>query len=215
MSEKVTDKKSETDYYEGKGKVTRTQEDVIEDEVKRRLAGALAEDGSGGVGRGRISLEVLYMLPTEFLRQYTELFDRALKEGVEGAGGAGTGNIDGGRVTDEKATSARNRAAGKRAGAGNRTDGRGGAKGGGKRYKTHWQIKDERALEVKALVDRRLKALIAEVWRAFGAAEKGGKMVPAEGNGNKVTCGVCGRGQARGWIQCPFHTNGDGPLGYN
>ena len=62
--------------------------DAIEREVQRRLTDYLV---SAGVPQGRISLEVLYMLPTEFTRAYEELFSLSLKEGVTGGYHEGDG----------------------------------------------------------------------------------------------------------------------------
>lgn len=187
--------------------MARTIDDQIDEKARLQLSELLR---SRGIDSGRVSIEVLFLLPPEFVREYRELYERALKDGVEGAGGAGTGNIDGGRVTDEKAGRERNKSKGKRAGHGSRTDGRGDAKGGSKaRYKTYWQVKDEDALALKNKVDRELKGLIGRIARSL----KDGSCADSRKNGSapekspkptQTSCDICGRRFARGWVSCPY-----------
>jgi hypothetical protein len=203
-----------------------SNEDVIEREVRRRLSEYL---NSMGVDSGRVSIEILYMLPESFVQEYRELFDRALRWSPSGSGG---GIVNEGRVTDEaegrrkvKAQNAKARDRAKEEGksraevakAGGtkvRKDGRGNAKGGGKRYRdTQLVIADEVSLRIKELVDRRLKGMIGQIRaNVIGAAQNGGDFVPSrsdtgKGNGGpaKDLCVTCGRGKGRGWVRCPYH----------
>lgn len=125
---------------------------AIENEVRRRLADALA---AAGVGQGRVSLEILYMLPPEFVRAYTRLFDQALKEELASGGGGDR---------DENVRKAikgkpRLKARGKERGWSQ------GARAGGRRYKNHWVVRDEHAFKVKASIDRKLQRMVREIER--------------------------------------------------
>lgn len=119
--------------------------DAIELEVQRRLADYLA---SAGVPQGRISLEVLYMLPPDFIRAYRTLFDRAFLESVSDSGGG-----DPGRAPERR----------KNVGVGSK---------GGKRYRTYWVIRDEQAFQLKGSVDRKLKRLALEMGTRAGKEVK-------------------------------------------
>jgi hypothetical protein len=179
-----------------------------------------------------MSLEVLYLLPEGFVRQYRMLFDRALKWDPSGSGG---GIVNEGRVTDEAEGRRKAKATRVKDADGNllmkgvkvRADGRGNAKGGGKRYRDMpLAISDELALKIKELADRRLGSLIEDVRRTvIGAADESANFVLAEkfpGSDKSDTaadtkrndernmkpkeiCVTCGRGKGRGWVRCPFH----------
>jgi hypothetical protein len=212
-------------------------DDRVEREIRRRMADLMS---AAGVDSGRMSLEVLYLLPEGFVRQYRALFDRALRWDPSGSGG---GLVNEGRVTDEKEGRRRAKLVrpkdadgnllrdGKgelvKPGVGVRSDGRGNAKGGGKRYRDMpLAISDELALKIKELADRRLGTLIEDVRRGvIGAADESANFVLAEkfpgsdkgeqsdtlgGNAQRETkqkqiCVTCGRGRGRGWVRCPFH----------
>jgi hypothetical protein len=154
--------------------------DAIELEVQRRLADYLA---SAGVPQGRISLEVLYMLPPDFVRAYRRLFDAALLEGVVGSGGADAGRMPAkkgkeqglrtrGVTPDSRGKTSEGESRGSSAGA--RSD--------GKRYRTHWSIRDEKWFRVKGSVDRKLKRLAREMELEEGKSS---------GRGDQ-SCGACG-----------------------
>lgn len=119
----------------------------IELEVQRRLTEALV---AAGVGHGRISLEVLYMLPPEFVEAYTSLFWQAFAEPLRESG-SGKGP-DGGN-TKKKVPSTVS-VAGVMSAANN---------GGGKKYRTYWTIRDEDAFNRKRSIDRALKRLARKV----------------------------------------------------
>jgi hypothetical protein len=151
--------------------------------MERRAVEALA---SAGVSQGRISHEVLYLLPPEFVRQYMELFEKALKEDTRGGGSgdpdAVTRSVPGGLKTPGRRP--------KKDAEGNALPGSGtGARGGGKRYKTYWVIRNEDALEFKAQVDRKLRELSRDIAR--------GKVKKA------IRCRPCGRWGQDGMRFCP------------
>lgn len=149
-------------------------EDVVEKEVRRRYADLLA---SAGVNSGRLSLEVLYLLPEEFVREYVELFHQAMREDIsaplagDGVVIAKAGEIKK-RQAKEKVTDDSGEVREVAVGGSDR-----GAQSGGKRYRNHWLVKDELALEVKRRVDRKLLRIIAvtrgDVKRAVDGAMEG------------------------------------------
>ncbi len=134
-------------------------EDAIEREVQRRVANVLA---SAGVPQGQLNLEVLFMLPPEFVRAYTRLFDRALLESVKGGKGPDHGTP---KKVDPKWK-------GKIVGAG--------AGGAGKRYRTHWLIRDEQAFRAKGSIDRKLRRLTGDIEKILGAPD-----------GHELKCSRC------------------------
>lgn len=156
-------------------------EDRVAEEVNRRLSVAAA---SAGVDRGRIELEVLFLLPPQFVRRYRELFDRALSDPIRPSsdGGKDEGRLKAsGRPADPmKARSM-------------------GAAAHGKKFVAGvWPIRDEVALEVKRRLDKQLIRLIEEAIGTIGAANNG-----KSANINK--CPSCGLFQKVDWVRCPFH----------
>lgn len=123
---------------------------AIEREVQRRLVDAMV---SAGVPQGRISLEVLYFLPTDFVRAYRKLHEAALLETVAGAGGGDPG---------------RSPAKGRTVGEGLK------ARAGGRRYRTWWSIRSERAFRLKGSVDRKLLRLAKEIDRELADLRRKG-----------------------------------------
>lgn len=126
-------------------------EQRIEGEVRRRLTDRLA---SAGVGTDGVAREVLYLLPQEFVEAYRLVMMRALKlpGGVPGSEGEQVG-VDQGRILAEGPTPSRYR--GTEKGLGMKRQG-----GGGKRWKnTGWIVRDERWLQIKTELDRRLMEL--------------------------------------------------------
>jgi hypothetical protein len=126
---------------------------AIEREVQRRLAEILA---SAGVDQGRVSLEVLYMLPPEFVRTYTYLFDKALREAIQTPQGTPNPSLK------KPSKSLRPN---KTLGGPNHR----GAAGGQKKYREHWVIRDEDALKLKASTDRKLRRVAQEIRGALGS----------------------------------------------
>src|SRR5262245_10934859 len=175
----------------------RTIEDRVEEEVRKRLTEAAS---AAGVGRGRISLEVLYLLPPDFVRMYKELFDRALADPVRPSsdGGKDEGRIKArGKSRDEMHV---------RSSAGAKP---------GKRYvAAYWPIRSEEALAEKKRLDR---SLVRSVTRALanakksaddgrGAADGASFMRAAAKSSQPRQCPDCGLIQGPSWVRCPFHT---------
>lgn len=120
---------------------------------RRSLAYELRE--SGGLSSGRLGLEILFLLPDEFITFYTDLFHRALSDGV-GNQGKGSSKSATGSGEDQDLRIAKGRT-GTVLGSDNRLQ----AQGSGKKYRnTTLVIKDERALKVKGSVDRALRDLV-------------------------------------------------------
>lgn len=128
---------------------------------------------SAGVNVNRVSLEVLYMMPADFVRLYIEMFTRAL------------GSADGGTAARGKAaenTGALGKAKRKTAG------------GQGKKYKEHWVVQDEKALDLKTRVDKRLRALGRDIRKGLA-----GEISEAE----RARCVCCSSYMSADWIYCP------------
>lgn len=179
-------------------------EDVIAEEVRRRVAEILS---AGGVDYGRTSLESLYLLPTEFVRMYTDLFWQALREDFSKSN---IGGSDEGRVVKKV----------KKEGTGAREMHISGS--GGKRFKQFWSIRDERAAKIKTALDRKLvraaEAALRDLSKArehgvVGAAGAAENSVPdtrkssehSSQKRKKTRCPVCGKIQSDEWTRCPFH----------
>src|SRR5688572_21341706 len=130
--------------------MARTVEDRIEDEVRRRLSEAGA---SAGLAKARLSQEVLFLLPPEFVRLYQDLFDRALGDPVQRAGDGGK---DAGRLKASGKSKDPMRAR-SRAGAAH-----------GKRFVAGvWPIRSELALEEKQRLDRAIIRAAEKAVRAL------------------------------------------------
>lgn len=196
--------------------------DRFEREARRRYADLLS---SAGVDEGRVSLEVLYLLPPEFVRGYQQLFHDALKEYPSGRGSA---DVDGrmiSKVKNDDVASRRSHIAGS----------------SGKRHQNHWTIRSEAALSVKGKLDKQLRRAIAralgelsDLRRAdseerarralIGAAGNDDEMepddrtessqqdgsrenrTPRDRSGSEMkTCSTCGLIQSPNWRRCPFH----------
>lgn len=153
---------------------------------KKRLADALAD---AGVGARRVAIEVLYLLPEGFVREYELLFHEALSLGDEGKGG----------VNDAQAT------------LGRAASGLKGGSGGGSRRHSVFPVKSEAALEKKLWVDRQLRKLTRAMQQHAGASETAG-INATEG---RYRCGQrtersrnqkrgCGKWQEKNWIYCPY-----------
>lgn len=135
-------------------------------------------------------MEVLYLLPEEFVREYIELFYKALKEDISGVNQGGEKNpiARAGDIGKKRRKTTR----------GKSPDGSGemrdlpvpgsdrGAASGGKRYRNHWIVRNEIAFEVKRRVDRRLLRIVGVCTREVGNAMRG------EGTG-KVNRDASGR----------------------
>jgi hypothetical protein len=165
----------------------KSYEDRIEEAVRQRLTNAAA---AAGVDRGRIELEIVWMLPPEFIRMYRDLFSRALADPVSPQSDGGK---DKGRI----------RASGK-PGDAMKARSMGGAAGGKRFVKGAWPIRDERALEMKNRLDRKILAALRETLDTLVLSE--GMRASSSGSGSVlIRCGDCGRFLKTDWARCPYH----------
>lgn len=163
-------------------------DNTLDARLRRRLAEVLSDAGVGG---GRVAIEVLYLLPPEFVRGYTDLFHRALDASDGGMGGR----------NDAKA--ALGKAVGKRTEAGP-----GSAKRSGKNRGV-FPVRNDKALGEKDRIDRALRKL-ARSMRDGGGADTGKMLVsrcgedPRTGEVDEAGgVGSCGKWVETGWRFCP------------
>jgi hypothetical protein len=177
--------------------VPKTTEDAIEEEVRRRYANFLSEAGVNG---GRVAQEILYMLPVEFVRMYSELFGMALR-------------VDSGGMSKDEGSVKAKGSVGARDPLNARTIR--GAQGNGKRWKNpSTVVKSESALEEKRRLDKRLVYLVshsigaARQTEADSTEEKREKR--ANGDNRRTDrkkvkrCGICTRKGGYGAHYCPY-----------
>lgn len=147
--------------------------DILDDRVRTRLAEVLA---SAGVPHAQIALEVLYYLPKDFLNAYEQMFTRAVK-------------ADGGEDARARAQGA----------AGEVEKARGGSTGGrGKRYKKTFVVLDEKALDLKSRMDKRLRMMGREIAAGLiGDPARAGHKGPHQ-------CSTCGTFLQARWKFCPL-----------
>lgn len=184
--------------------VPKNQEDVREDEVRRRIKEFL---NAQGIDQGRVALEILYLLPTEFCRMYVELYDMCFSSHL--STGAGRGG-DEGRVKASGSSPPRDPMNARTIRS---------AQGSSKRYKEPaTPFLSDLALDEKRKLDRRLTKAVSD---AIGAARRAGsdrtsgsvettatsgKDKGRQGGARlRPRCPQCGRGQASGWERCPYH----------
>lgn len=144
--------------------------DILDDKVRTRLAEIRA---SAGVPHAQVSMEVLYFLPEKFLNAYADMFTRALKsDGGEDA-----------RARSQAEAGAVGKAPGGSTGA------------AGRRYKKTFVVLDERALDLKTQIDKRLRTIGREVETALA----GGQTEKAD-----ARCPSCGTFVQARWKFCPM-----------
>lgn len=144
--------------------------ELLDDKVRARLAEIRA---AAGVPHSQISLEVLYFLPEGFLTHYQALFTRALKS-------------DGGE--DQRARS--------QAEAGQVGKATGGTTGGApRRYKRAFVVLDEKALDLKSSIDKRLRMIGRDIRSGLAGEE----MDRADRR-----CPSCGTFVQNRWKFCPL-----------
>lgn len=143
----MSEKKLKGDGDEIKGERTVDSRTREEARARRLYIDYLA---SAGIDSGRLSVESLFMLPTEFVHAYSTLFHEALI-------GIDKGKSQGNRLDADAAvlTPGIQKYRGKRAMIGNRS--------AGKVVNGHWLIRDEMAFEIKEKIDRKLVGLVREV----------------------------------------------------
>lgn len=146
--------------------------DVLDDKLRARLAEIMA---AAGVPHSEIALEVLFFLPKDFLNAYEQMFTRAVK-------------ADGGESRRAEA----------QANAGEVGKARGtGAKTTGKRYKKTFVIMDQKALDLKSRMDKRLRMMGREI--SAGLVGEPGQV----GSLGPHACGTCGTFLQAQWKFCP------------
>lgn len=124
-----------------------------DEQVRRRLQEILTRSG---VDEGRVALEVLYWLPEEFIKDYIQLFQKALSLGDENHGAGEEAKAGKAKVSSKRRGKPKSMA----------------AQGGGKKYyKGEWVVKDDNAFEVKRRVDRKLRRVVNDTMRAVRAEE--------------------------------------------
>ena len=172
---------------------------------------------AAGAGYGRVSLEALYLLPTEFANAYQRLFLQALKESPGRTGEANPLAKRAPRLLrrgePNQKVVVRDRDSGEVVGEGmaevlDRDPDRGGgsARSSGRRHRDHWTIKDERAFRLKQTVDDQLRELADIISRAAG---KPSRLNQADGssdsggNGATPTCSACRKFLKATWRFCP------------
>lgn len=144
--------------------------DALEDKVRTRLAEIRA---AAGVPHAQISLEVLYFLPEKFLSAYQDMFTKALRS-------------DGGESARAKS----------QAEAGEVGKASGGTTGGaGRRYKKTFVVLDEKALDLKSQIDKRLRMIGREVETVLA----GGQLERQDRR-----CPSCGTFVQSRWLFCPL-----------
>lgn len=148
---------------------------------------------AAGVDHRRMSLEVLFFLPKAFVESYENLWYRGVA-----AKGTDGGSDERGRANLAKAE------------LGRADGGRTGGAGKRRSHKKYWVIADERALEVKDRIDKRLRRLAREIHEELRAidskadGETGGKRTEGKGGRMRRACGDCGRMVGEGWKYCPY-----------
>lgn len=148
----------------------------VEDKVRSRMAEIMA---SAGVPHSRISLEVLYYLPPRFLDAYSALFSGA----VVADGGMG------GRGESQAAAGELGKAAAVKDGSGPTVQ------AGGKRFKRSFVVRDERLLDAKSMIDKRLRWLARDIEAIIAGVE-------VDKKAEQTRCEGCGGFMQASWIHC-------------
>lgn len=142
---------------------------MLDDKVRQRLAEIRA---AAGVPHSQISLEVLYFLPERFIRAYGDLFTHALKS-------------DGGE--DSRARSQA------QAGDLGKATGKGAKEG--RRYKKGFVVLNERLLDQKSAIDKRLRMMARDIEAV---------MLGQEIHKAPQRCPSCGTFVQGRWKYCPM-----------
>lgn len=143
---------------------------------------------AGGVDHRRMAQELLFFLPRGFCDAYEQLWYRGVA-----AKGTDGGSDERGRSNLAKAE------------LGRADGGRTGGAGKRRSHKKYWVIADERALEIKDRVDKRLRGLAREIQQELKEidSERTGGKEKVEGRSAR-TCSDCGRLVGEGWKYCPY-----------
>lgn len=138
---------------------------------------------SAGVDHRRMAQELLFFLPRGFCDAYEQLWYRGVA-----AKGTDGGSDERGRGNLAKAE------------LGRAEGGRSGGAGKRRSHKKYWVIADERALEIKDRVDKRLRGIAREI--DLELKEQDGR-AESRARGARA-CGDCGRLVGEGWKYCPY-----------
>lgn len=150
-----------------------------EEMASRRFAELMS---NAGVPAARMATEVLYMLPRGFVDVYQEVFIRALGGKDDGGTNArGQAQAEAGVVGKAKGQTGM------------------GSSAGGKTFKKHWVIADERMLDLKTRIDKRLRAMAREIRDEIEGLDS-----PAgvEGRAGRPQCPTCKGLLGVGWRFC-------------
>jgi hypothetical protein len=171
--------------------MSQTHTDRVNDEVRRRMTEIAS---SAGIDRGRISVEVLFLLPPQFVRMYQRVFDAALDDPVrpQQDGGKDEGRIKAkGKPRDDL-----------------RARSMGPAKKGKRSVSGYWPVRDEDAMKIKDLLDRRIVRAVSQATedlRLIRAARVEGGTYTNRPTTGQPQCGVCGKFMKEDWVRCPWH----------
>lgn len=159
-------------------------EDAYSDTLRKRLADIRA---SAGVPHNQVALEVLYMLPGDFLRQYSALFSAALKsDGGESARA---------QQQQDGAVVGKTKSLGK--------TGRGPTvQGGQRRWKQAWTVQDDRMLALKTRIDKRIRAIGREIHEDMLDLTEGAAQLESRRHIG-LQCCSCKTFLDAGWKFCP------------
>lgn len=169
-----------------------------DDKIRTRLAEIMS---SAGLGYNQIALEILYLLPKEFIERYIWLWEKAL-------GPAGGGDVRGQQLArdanlDRAQVSSKDKGNLPTVGA------------VGKRYKKIFVIKDEYAFDLKHKIDKRLRGMAREIRTELegleeengrgrsGSGGRGGRRDRAEGR-IAQQCKACGKIMHGDYNFCPY-----------
>lgn len=168
-----------------------------DDKVRSRIAEIMS---SAGVGYNSISLEVLYLLPREFIDRYIQLWENALGPTMSAPGDKMNRDGELGKAKTET------RLKGKVNGAG--------AGGVGKRLAKSFSVKDEAAFRLKDRIDKRLRSIARDIREELLIIEDRNlrtrdmaRLSDNEEGGNDIVvlqCKKCGRIMQRGYKFCPY-----------
>lgn len=158
------------------------------EELVRRVRTELVAEA--GLSYGRVSLEALYLLPSEFTTWYQRLFLRALRESPGRTGEPNPPLRPKAKLTRKSAEDVLDR---------DPDRGGGRARAGGRRHRDHWTIADERAFRLKKTIDDQLRELAEIVESSLSRAAANGDLE----TGNFVQCTSCGRFLKIAWRYCP------------
>lgn len=161
----------------------------LDDKVRIRIAEIMS---SAGVGYNQISLEILYMLPRQFVDRYIDLWTQALGPLVKAPGDGMARDGELGRAPTET------RLKGKVVGTG--------AGGAGKRLARAFSLRDEAAFNYKDTIDKRLRSIARDIRDELRLIEDRTTRDAVEAM--LVTrCGRCGKVMSNAWLFCPHDGN--------